>query len=142
MPVLAERPPSSFAGSITPTPRQTSINGAASRPRPLSMPMAPSPQQYMSPHAGGVGGDTRATAASANESAARADNGNVNSNGAGMSPGANRVQKPRNSNRVLGDYTLGKTIGAGSMGKVKLAYHNITGEKVRICTFYTSFEKT
>ena len=31
---------------------------------------------------------------------------------------------------MLGDYTLGKTLGAGSMGKVKLAYHNITGEKV------------
>ena len=37
----------------------------------------------------------------------------------------------RNSNKVLGDYTLGKTLGQGSMGKVKLAQHNITGEKVR-----------
>jgi serine/threonine protein kinase KIN1/2 len=37
----------------------------------------------------------------------------------------------RTSNRVLGDYTLSKTLGAGSMGKVKLAHHNITGEKVR-----------
>ncbi|KIL59369.1 hypothetical protein M378DRAFT_169440 [Amanita muscaria Koide BX008] len=36
------------------------------------------------------------------------------------------------SNRVLGDYTLGKTLGAGSMGKVKLAMHNITGEKYAI----------
>ena len=33
-------------------------------------------------------------------------------------------------NRVLGDYTLSKTLGAGSMGKVKLAHHNVTGEKV------------
>lgn len=39
--------------------------------------------------------------------------------------------KPRSStNRILGDYTLSKTLGAGSMGKVKLAHHNITGEKV------------
>lgn len=34
------------------------------------------------------------------------------------------------SNRILGDYTLSKTLGAGSMGKVKLATHNITGEQV------------
>lgn len=37
----------------------------------------------------------------------------------------------RSSNRILGDYTLSKTLGAGSMGKVKLATHNVTGEKVR-----------
>ena len=36
----------------------------------------------------------------------------------------------RSSNRILGDYTLSKTLGAGSMGKVKLATHNVTGEKV------------
>ncbi|TFK51224.1 Pkinase-domain-containing protein [Heliocybe sulcata] len=40
--------------------------------------------------------------------------------------------KPRSSNRVLGDYTLSKTLGAGSMGKVKLAHHNITGEKFAV----------
>lgn len=39
--------------------------------------------------------------------------------------------KSSRSNRILGDYTLSKTLGAGSMGKVKLATHNITGEKVR-----------
>ncbi|PPQ77800.1 hypothetical protein CVT25_015294 [Psilocybe cyanescens] len=36
------------------------------------------------------------------------------------------------SNRILGDYTLSKTLGAGSMGKVKLATHNITGEKLAV----------
>lgn len=36
----------------------------------------------------------------------------------------------RTTVRVIGNYSLGKTLGAGSMGKVKLAYHNITGEKV------------
>jgi len=35
----------------------------------------------------------------------------------------------RTSRRILGDYTLSKTLGAGSMGKVKLATHNVTGEK-------------
>ncbi|PCH34832.1 Pkinase-domain-containing protein [Wolfiporia cocos MD-104 SS10] len=40
--------------------------------------------------------------------------------------------KPRSTNRILGDYTLSKTLGAGSMGKVKLAHHNITGEKFAV----------
>lgn len=40
--------------------------------------------------------------------------------------------KQRTTNRILGDYTLSKTLGAGSMGKVKLAHHNVTGEKVRM----------
>ncbi|KAH7886474.1 hypothetical protein F5I97DRAFT_1936203 [Phlebopus sp. FC_14] len=38
----------------------------------------------------------------------------------------------RSSNRILGDYTLTKTLGAGSMGKVKLAIHNITDDKFAI----------
>ncbi|KAJ6516868.1 hypothetical protein C8R47DRAFT_1313217 [Mycena vitilis] len=38
----------------------------------------------------------------------------------------------KRSNRILGDYTLSKTLGAGSMGKVKLATHNITGEKLAV----------
>jgi hypothetical protein len=36
------------------------------------------------------------------------------------------------SRRVLGEWTMGKTLGAGSMGKVKLAISGITGEKVSI----------
>lgn len=32
-----------------------------------------------------------------------------------------------------GTWALGKTIGAGSMGKVKLAKHSETGEQVRTC---------
>lgn len=41
-----------------------------------------------------------------------------------------RPQPRARSNKVLGDYTLAKTLGAGSMGKVKLATHNVSGEKV------------
>lgn len=37
--------------------------------------------------------------------------------------------------KVLGNYTLTKTLGAGSMGKVKLAVHSLTGEKVIIIKF-------
>ena len=40
-------------------------------------------------------------------------------------------KQSRTANRVLGDYTLTKTLGAGSMGKVKLATHNVTEERVR-----------
>ncbi|KAI9448749.1 hypothetical protein BJY52DRAFT_304999 [Lactarius psammicola] len=40
-------------------------------------------------------------------------------------------KKPRKTNRILGDYTLSKTLGAGSVGKVKLAHHNLSGEKLR-----------
>ncbi|KAH9920596.1 uncharacterized protein B0H18DRAFT_1023487 [Fomitopsis serialis] len=40
--------------------------------------------------------------------------------------------KPRSTNRILGDYTLSKTLGAGSMGKVKLAHHTLTGEKLAV----------
>lgn len=35
------------------------------------------------------------------------------------------------SRRVLGEWTMSKTLGAGSMGKVKLGISGITGEKVR-----------
>lgn len=31
---------------------------------------------------------------------------------------------------ILGQYQLGKTLGIGAFGKVKLAHHMITGQKV------------
>lgn len=40
--------------------------------------------------------------------------------------------QPKSRGRVLGNYTMSRTLGAGSMGKVKLAVHNETGEKVGI----------
>ena len=45
----------------------------------------------------------------------------------------------RSGRRVLGDYTLSKALGAGSMGQVRLATHNVTGEKVLFLFFYRSF---
>lgn len=36
--------------------------------------------------------------------------------------------------KMIGNYTLQQSIGKGSMGKVKLATHNVTGEKVRYTT--------
>lgn len=40
--------------------------------------------------------------------------------------------RDRRTRRTLGDYALGKTLGAGSMGKVKLAVKMGSGEKVAI----------
>ncbi|KAF7329140.1 Non-specific serine/threonine protein kinase [Mycena kentingensis (nom. inval.)] len=40
--------------------------------------------------------------------------------------------EPKRTNRLLGPYTLSKTLGAGSMGRVKLATHNTTGEKLAV----------
>ncbi|OAC97972.1 hypothetical protein MUCCIDRAFT_127302, partial [Mucor lusitanicus CBS 277.49] len=37
--------------------------------------------------------------------------------------------KPR---RIIGNYTLINTLGSGSMGKVRLAVHNITGDKLAV----------
>ena len=85
--------------------RSTSAN--ANKPRPISMP----PQPY-------AGSDDRQRTGDAANGSRRAD---------GMSG-----NRSRSSHRVLGDYTLSKTLGAGSMGKVKLAHHNVTGEKVRL----------
>lgn len=34
--------------------------------------------------------------------------------------------------RDIGDYTISKTIGEGTFGKVKLGFHKMTGEKVAI----------
>lgn len=39
------------------------------------------------------------------------------------------------SRRVLGEWTMSKTLGAGSMGKVKLGISSVTGEKVRSLHF-------
>jgi serine/threonine protein kinase len=32
--------------------------------------------------------------------------------------------------KTIGNYTLQQSLGKGSMGKVKLGVHNVTGEKV------------
>ncbi|KAL9937976.1 hypothetical protein V8E36_003521 [Tilletia maclaganii] len=47
-------------------------------------------------------------------------------------PHRSERDRERRSRRTLGDYALGKTLGAGSMGKVKLAVRMGDGEKVAI----------
>ena len=44
--------------------------------------------------------------------------------------GGTRDKEKERSRRQLGEWTLGKTLGAGSMGKVKLGVSKISGEKV------------
>ena len=44
----------------------------------------------------------------------------------------------RGSARVVGDYVLGKTLGVGSVGKVKLAHHVNSGEKVCLSSEHPS----
>ena len=118
MPVLANT-----SASTGPTPRPQAPNGA--RPRPMSMPLGPQSYSPATPADSVVNTGSNAQNSAAPASAA--------TNGAGSS--SSRNQKTRSSNRVLGDYIIGKTLGQGSMGKVKLAYHNITGEKVRRVAF-------
>ena len=95
-----------------PVPRRTPT---VSKPRPVSMP----PQPYAP-----TGDRTdRQRADDAARHPHRQDGASGN--------------RSRSSYRILGDYTLSKTLGAGSMGKVKLAHHNVTGEKVRQARFAT-----
>ncbi|TFK86947.1 Pkinase-domain-containing protein [Polyporus arcularius HHB13444] len=87
---------------------QTRASSTSQRPRPVSMP----PQAYAPPTNG--------------ERDQRYDEGRQ-----GRTEGSS-TSKSRGGTRILGDYTLSKTLGAGSMGKVKLAHHNITGEKLAV----------
>jgi len=46
------------------------------------------------------------------------------------SPNKLKCESEEKEEFILGIYKLGKTIGEGTFGKVKLATHKITGEKV------------
>jgi serine/threonine protein kinase len=53
-------------------------------------------------------------------------------------PRSNAAQRPRGKGpptsgaAAIGDYILGKTLGEGTFGKVKLGIHKLTQEKVAI----------
>lgn len=114
-------PSSTITDTLNPSQTRAATDSSR-RPRPLSMP----PQSYTS-NTPVVAANSAATAdvsdskdRSHDENSQRRKHREENSSS----------NKPNRSNRILGDYTLSKTLGAGSMGKVKLATHNITGEKV------------
>jgi hypothetical protein len=115
-PIGSTLPPSlpsntpTMASTAPPIPR-----GAASKPRPMSLPPTSYSQSYSGTSSERPRQYVEQPLASAQRHSQR-----------GLEP-----PKQRTTNRILGDYTLSKTLGAGSMGKVKLAHHNVTGEKVR-----------
>ena len=93
-------------------PAQRRSGTSSQRPRPVSMP----PQPY---------GQSNGPVPAERERQHADENSRQHH---GKDQSAPRVS--RGSSRVLGDYTLGKTLGAGSMGKVKLAQHANSDEKV------------
>lgn len=52
-----------------------------------------------------------------------------------LSTDAGQPRRRTNIEARTGNWELGKTIGAGSMGKVKLAKNKATGEQVRYGTY-------
>lgn len=86
---------------------------------------------------GGHGGDNASTKSStvASSVAAAAGAPAPTASASTGSEAADRQrerERERRSRRTLGDYALGKTLGAGSMGKVKLGVKMGSGEKVAI----------
>jgi serine/threonine protein kinase KIN1/2 len=108
--------PSSTTADTLNTPQTRGSTPSSRRTRPLSMP----PQSYTSNVPANSAATTDVSDSKHDENSQRRKHREEHSSST----------KPSRSNRILGDYTLSKTLGAGSMGKVKLATHNITGEKV------------
>jgi hypothetical protein len=81
--------------------------------------------------------DSTRNAASASQSRYHPqDMSSSTSNGAHATPtAASAVRRRTAIDSATGHWDLGKTIGAGSMGKVKLARNKDTGEQVRTFTF-------
>ena len=102
------------AASGSGPPARRTTRTSHSRPRPMSMPPAANPD---APPAQQAQDQTH----HAHESRSQAHS-------------STRRGGSRATVRVIGNYSLGKTLGAGSMGKVKLAYQNQTGEKVSTTT--------
>lgn len=113
-------PPSSFNSSTPPVSTATTstsrpnAHNLSNRQRPVSMPAQQLQAQMLNhpPPPPEVPKETERPESNGKEAS---------------QPGRNTTR-----NRVLGEYTLSKTLGAGSMGKVKLAHHNVTGEKVSL----------
>ncbi|KAA1126505.1 serine/threonine-protein kinase KIN2 [Puccinia graminis f. sp. tritici] len=109
------------SNSSSNTPRQSILPSNAQTPPP-SHHHHPPPSQLVSP--------TSTLASPENNEPTRA------SPSSHLLPTSGSLQftqnMPGRSRRQLGEYTLGKTLGAGSMGKVKLAISSITGEKIAI----------
>ncbi|KAI0922430.1 hypothetical protein AcV7_005966 [Taiwanofungus camphoratus] len=108
-------PPTSNSSSTSSSQAPRRSSSSAHKPRPLSMP----PQS-----------DATTTPAPPERDRDRQHGDDGGRHSQRGEPGSSA--KPRSTNRILGDYTLSKTLGAGSMGKVKLAHHSLTGEKLAV----------
>ncbi|KAF8151789.1 hypothetical protein B0H34DRAFT_664444 [Crassisporium funariophilum] len=115
------QPPTANTQLPTPVPR--GATSSSHRPRPVSMP----PQSFANtpPVVAGSAAATPSPSEPRERSQASGDE-NIQRRRHRDEHGSSGKSS---RNRILGDYTLSKTLGAGSMGKVKLATHNITGEK-------------
>ncbi|KAF5391097.1 hypothetical protein D9757_003156 [Collybiopsis confluens] len=114
----------SIAQSQHPQQQQPHLRSNPSmRPRPVSMP----PQSYNTPPPP----ISNAASSNVDDRATERDNPNRDRERDRERRHASS-NRPSRSNRILGDYTLSKTLGAGSMGKVKLATHNMTGEQLAV----------
>ena len=112
-PAASRRSMSRDRSSAAPPPRTDSMRGS-SRQRTSS---ATRHQRY---------------ASDAQGSQVPVDGATAESGGGRMAPGSSSSQQKRRTaiTAQTGQWTLGKTIGAGSMGKVKLARNTETGEQV------------
>lgn len=129
-------------------------NGPTTHPLPTSLQgaVANGTTNSASQPAGTTARVSRPTSSSAAEQAARASESRRGSAvpSSGVSTGEGRSaprdkerekererekDRERSSRRQLGEWTLGKTLGAGSMGKVKVGVSTVTGEKVRWARF-------
>lgn len=52
---------------------------------------------------------------------------------AGVVSSSRAKSSEKSKRQIVGQYMIGKTIGEGTFGKVKLAVHIPTGEKVSSC---------
>ncbi len=102
-------------------------SGSATRQRPVSMP----PQAYNIASVAPANGSNTGSTLDTKDHRTHTTGEERRRDGSRSNGTSNRAQR-----RILGDYTLTKTLGAGSMGKVKLATHNLTGEQVRYHTFF------
>jgi hypothetical protein len=51
------------------------------------------------------------------------------------------MSKLKDKQNMIGQFLLGKTVGEGTFGKVKIGTHIITGEKVRMIQNFYKFLK-
>jgi serine/threonine protein kinase len=79
----------------------------------------------------------RSTSTSSRPSSRNYKGGQPSTSGKHQAPPAGRNSNIHNDGKrqIVGQYMLGKTIGEGTFGKVKLAVHMPSGEKVTFLKF-------